>query len=45
MNADEHRLSPYPNPSVRSPGVALDDGLHDADGIKTEAAEMSLREV
>ncbi|MCX6844820.1 MAG: hypothetical protein NTX53_21360, partial [candidate division WOR-3 bacterium] len=27
MNADEHRLSPDPSPSIASPRVALDDGL------------------
>jgi len=34
-------LSPDPNPSIASPGVALDDGLQDPDGLKTEAAESN----
>ena len=42
MNTDEHRLSPDPNPSLASPGVALDDGLHDPDGLRTEAAERNI---
>ena len=41
MNTDEHRLSPDPNPSLASPGVALDDGLQDPDGLRTEAAERN----
>ena len=41
MNADGHRLSSDPNPSIASPGVALDDGLQDPDGLRTEAAERN----
>ena len=41
MNADEHRLSPDPNPSIASPELALDDGLQDPDGLRTEAAESN----
>jgi hypothetical protein len=41
MNADRHRLSPDPNPGIASPGVALDDGLQDPDGFRTEAAERN----
>ena len=42
MNTDEHRLSPDSNPSLASPGVALDDGLQDPDGLRTEAAERNI---
>ena len=42
MNADGHRLSSDPNPSTASPVVALDDGLQDADGFRTEAAKRSI---
>ncbi|MCX6841947.1 MAG: hypothetical protein NTX53_06700, partial [candidate division WOR-3 bacterium] len=41
MNADEHRLSPDQSPSIASPRVALDDGLQDPDGLRTEAAERN----
>jgi len=41
MNADGHGLSPDPNPSIASPGVALDDGLQDPDGPRTEAAKRN----
>ena len=37
-----HRLSPDPNPSIASPIVAPDDGLHDPDGLGTEAAERNI---
>ena len=42
MNADGRRLSPDPNPSTASPGVALDDGLQNPDGSRTEAAERNI---
>ncbi|MCX6843144.1 MAG: hypothetical protein NTX53_12770 [candidate division WOR-3 bacterium] len=34
-------LSPDPSPSIASPRVALDDGLQDPDGLRTEAAERN----
>ena len=42
MNADGHRLSPDPYPSIASPGVALDDSLRDPEGLRTEAAERNI---
>ncbi|MCX6842966.1 MAG: hypothetical protein NTX53_11865, partial [candidate division WOR-3 bacterium] len=33
--------SPDPSPSIASPRVALDDGLQDPDGLRTEAAERN----
>ncbi|MCX6841949.1 MAG: hypothetical protein NTX53_06710, partial [candidate division WOR-3 bacterium] len=30
-----------PSPSIASPRVALDDGLQDPDGLRTEAAERN----
>jgi hypothetical protein len=41
MDTDGHRLSPDPNSRVAPPDVALDDGLQDPDGLRTEAAERS----
>jgi len=41
MNADGHRLNPDPNSSIASPEEALDDGLQDPDGLRTEAAERN----
>ena len=41
MNADKHRLNPDPNPDIALAGMALDDGLEDPDGLRTEAAERN----
>ena len=37
-------MSPDPNPSLTSPGVALDDGLLDPDGLRTGGGEKQRRE-